>query len=1332
MPPKRKRPAEAQPIILHSNSEQEEVLAWLRHTVKLPSGILDKLEKQWVGNNEIVDGSIILECDPELLHAIGFGHTVIPKLRNALQAQDFLAATQPVALADQQLAAPAAAEQEEEEEEEEQQQEQAQQQREQRKPFRELQQDEPPAKRRRSATNEPAQCTHCKARKPGPKPSYTWRRHPVSQQRLCFPCLKHWNDHAELPSLGEEEEGDELADLPELTADGASSEEEGQQQAAEGSEAAAAEELSEEADGADEEMEESDGDEEEEEQQQQLDDATLLLSGGRRRGPCRGSQAQRAAAAAEGEAAEPQMLTRRQRAQQAQRAQQPPARRPSRISSIIEVERPLRGAAAAAAAVAAAAPAAAAAAAGDAEVGEDEEEEQEEEAGGDRQQLVEEELGPEAPEGLYQIDWERRCKQALLDIFSSMTVEQLYELVQTEEEEGDWEHHSRNVLRVYRKNQGGAPDVLRACPSSLPTSWVDLTKPKQIAPRLVNFLFTNDADGGNPEDGMSKEGIREALQTYCDGAVKEYVDKHLKPRFQNLPPHTDHHDLMWQLFDFPLGPKIQEGREDSVLLGRKTIEYEAIREGFRADLEANSQGFTSWRALWHAVRENGLVLKDESKDYNWLRDAYLLSTRGKFHVQARLVRQPGRKQVQLSCYVALTKDSLSSSLVGGTFVWKDPETNEERVESVDVAALLCGLDGMEGSPFQRDCRDLQAQYAQSKQELAFRGVPDQLDAGAPLNLKQLDKIMACVEDIDRGEPPRFKQRCDQALKLTLRPYQRRALAHMLQEEQAEGGSARHLWLKYNLPEQPELHCYVSPVLRQIRLSTSRIEAEQWVGACGGSGWIALEMGMGKTACAIGAIQMHPPPPGWRANRAWRSLRARDHLSSVVNNMPHGGTLVVVPPTLVGQWEDEIRKTTDAPLSILRWTEHSKRQERLLDCKVIAEYDAVLVTPQLASQLHTLSSIYWWRVFVDEPQLAAGGFLADKASTPNNATVETFGPSFEFLRLGAFDATYRFMPAVTAHVLKSYLVRYNKAGTLDGEVNLELPDVEEVEVECRLTGPDVSYYHQLKTDKRNDFRSLLFRHDINPDSLKAAWCDPEFEQMWGQEVALPTLKAGQWAKLRGMVGQLRAAASSDKVPTGREEYDAATGRYKAVKHWMQSKAEAVIDILADKDPEEKVLVFSEYPDCLRAIQKLLPDIGLQHRSLIGSSSAASRSKAIRDFQTDPPTKVFLITHRAGGAGITLTAATHIILCEPTLNPSFERQAIGRSHRMGQDKPLTVTRLLMKGTVEEQVKAFVARQLAEEQPTSTAAEANPAGNDETNKLMLEDLRDMLNSQEEIDEN
>lgn len=175
-----------------------------------------------------------------------------------------------------------------------------------------------------------------------------------------------------------------------------------------------------------------------------------------------------------------------------------------------------------------------------------------------------------------------------------------------------------------------------------------------------------------------------------------------------------------------------------MLLGHKTIEYEAIRDGHNADLEPNSQGYVSWRALWHAVREGGLVLKDDEvggreslsscrgrrlwaagrvgycrvvrcasrctsrplewrpplhprcppcsdlprsgppasqlRHYAWLRDAYLLSSRGRFRVTARMVRQPRRKVVQLSCFATLTKDSLSSALVSGTFLWKDPDS----------------------------------------------------------------------------------------------------------------------------------------------------------------------------------------------------------------------------------------------------------------------------------------------------------------------------------------------------------------------------------------------------------------------------------------------------------------------------------------------------------------------------------------------------------------------------------------------------------------------------------------------------------------------------------
>ena len=68
-----------------------------------------------------------------------------------------------------------------------------------------------------------------------------------------------------------------------------------------------------------------------------------------------------------------------------------------------------------------------------------------------------------------------------------------------------------------------------------------------------------------------------------------------------------------------------------------------------------------------------MLLPLQLRHYAWLRDAYLLSSRGKFRVTARMVRQPRRKAVHLSCYATLTKDSLSSALVSGTFLWKDPQ-----------------------------------------------------------------------------------------------------------------------------------------------------------------------------------------------------------------------------------------------------------------------------------------------------------------------------------------------------------------------------------------------------------------------------------------------------------------------------------------------------------------------------------------------------------------------------------------------------------------------------------------------------------------------------------
>jgi SNF2 family DNA or RNA helicase len=81
---------------------------------------------------------------------------------------------------------------------------------------------------------------------------------------------------------------------------------------------------------------------------------------------------------------------------------------------------------------------------------------------------------------------------------------------------------------------------------------------------------------------------------------------------------------------------------------------------------------------------------------------------------------------------------------------------------------------------------------------------------------------------------------------------------------------------------------------------------------------------------------------------------------------------------------------------------------------------------------------------------------------------------------------------------------------------------------------------------------------------------------------------------------------------------------------------------------------------------------------------ARAKALHDFQNDPPTTLFLLSLGAGAVGINLTAANRIFLLEPSFNPAVEAQAIGRVHRLGQKRPVVITRLIMNDSVESRMR------------------------------------------------
>jgi SNF2 family DNA or RNA helicase len=136
----------------------------------------------------------------------------------------------------------------------------------------------------------------------------------------------------------------------------------------------------------------------------------------------------------------------------------------------------------------------------------------------------------------------------------------------------------------------------------------------------------------------------------------------------------------------------------------------------------------------------------------------------------------------------------------------------------------------------------------------------------------------------------------------------------------------------------------------------------------------------------------------------------------------------------------------------------------------------------------------------------------------------------------------------------------------------------------------------------------------------------------------------------------------------------------------SKLKVFADILTEMlENRHKALVFSQFIDHLSIIRALLDEKKIPYQYLDGSVSAAQRKERIAAFQAGAG-EVFLISLKAGGSGLNLTAADYVIHMDPWWNPAVEDQASDRAHRIGQERPVTVYRLVMKGSIEEKIVAL----------------------------------------------
>ncbi len=400
----------------------------------------------------------------------------------------------------------------------------------------------------------------------------------------------------------------------------------------------------------------------------------------------------------------------------------------------------------------------------------------------------------------------------------------------------------------------------------------------------------------------------------------------------------------------------------------------------------------------------------------------------------------------------------------------------------------------------------------------------------------------------------------------------------------------------------------------------------------------------------------------------------------------GRTLVVSPTSVLHNWAEEIQRFRPA----LRCAIYHGPQRRL-----DPQADVTLTTYALLRlDIGTLASEPWDTVILDEAQniknpesqvaqaayQLQAGFRITLSGTPIENCLDELWSQFHFLNRGLLGGRQhfqeRYVKAITQgqpgaaerlrERLRPFILRRRKL-----EVATELPPRTEVVLRCVLTTDEHDVYHAIQAATREDVIKRLAAGGSVLEALEA------------------------FLRLR------QAACHSGLVP----DHEAPTS----------SKVDLLIETLDQVIADgHKALVFSQWTALLDRVEPHLRAADMDFERLDGTTR--DRAGVVNRFQSDDGPPVMLISLRAGGVGLNLTAADHIFLLDPWWNPAVEDQAADRAHRIGQDRPVLVTRLVAQDTVEERI-------LALQQQKRLLAEAVLDGAEQATALTREDLMALL---------
>ncbi|KAJ1272919.1 hypothetical protein BS78_06G239800 [Paspalum vaginatum] len=181
-----------------------------------------------------------------------------------------------------------------------------------------------------------------------------------------------------------------------------------------------------------------------------------------------------------------------------------------------------------------------------------------------------------------------------------------------------------------------------------------------------------------------------------------------------------------------------------------------------------------------------------------------------------------------------------------------------------------------------------------------------------------------------------------------------------------------------------------------------------------------------------------------------------------------------------------------------------------------------------------------------------------------------------------------------------------------------------------------------------------------------------------------------------------------------------GAVEILNSIIQTRALTAGDTTAGSIPREllpvKAIVFSQWTGMLDLLELSLDSNRIQFRRLDGAMSLNLREKGVNEFNNDPEVRVMLMSLKAGNLGLNMVSACHVIMLDPWWNPYAEDQAVDRAHRIGQTRPVTVSRFTIKDTVEDRILAL--QEKKRKMVESAFGEDSSSGN--ATRLTVEDLR------------